>query len=286
MDPELDELLDSALNDFEKNKQEKKQESIVDIQKTDDNAELPIDEEKLFHEIFNDEQTKESLKEFTDALQKNLNNQSNEDSNKILQDFEKMMSNIQLYEDDIDEDDDRPKTIKTSTSTASKISSTTDPLSKILDDMTKKSEQVLKNGGIPESLFSDLLKDDDDDTPLDESSSLLLQPLISMLFSKDILYPSLKLMKENYEKYLIDKKTILKEDELEKCTTQRNLIIEMCKVYENSKDTDSEEVKSAQLKTILDLLEKCGHPPAELVPDVNPFGGLGDMAKSNGCPTS
>ena len=65
-------------------------------------------------------------------------------------------------------------------------------------------------------------------------------------------------MLQNYEKYIVDKKEKLSEEELKKCNDQRECIGKMCAIYEESKENDSQETKTAQLKKILDLLEKCG----------------------------
>ncbi len=39
----------------------------------------------------------------------------------------------------------------------------------------------------------------------------------------------------------------------------------MCTVYENSSENDSKEAKAEQLKSILDLLEKCGVSQSSLL---------------------
>ncbi len=65
-------------------------------------------------------------------------------------------------------------------------------------------------------------------------------------------------MLENYDKYLIEKKEKMNEIEIKKCLEQKEYIRKMCEIYENSTENDSKEVKTEQLKNILDLLEKCG----------------------------
>ena len=316
MDNELDELLDSALDDFDKNKEEqiKKNESIqiepqasgITIEKTNLNVEeeegdelksSTIDDDmKLFEEIFSGEQSKETLKQFTDAMKMF----KGEDPS-MFKDFEKMMetmsssvaketNNLNLYEDDVDDDDDRYQANSRAANIQNKSSSEQKPpLHKVLEDMNKQSEKLLKNSGAgsegllnEEFLLSQLNLDENDDP----ASSLLMQPLISMLFSKDILYPSLKMMLDNYEKYLETNKDKLNSNDLDKYSEQKRCIVEMCGIYENSKDTDSQEVKSSQQQKILDLLEKCGNPPAELVPEMNPFQGMGGGFMKDSCPIS
>ena len=108
-----------------------------------------------------------------------------------------------------------------------------------------------------------------------------------MLFSKDILYPSLKMMLANFETYLagIEKedettatetetetetdsgqkteateaerkknKKKLTPSELAKCREQQQCILQMCRVYEGATENDSPQKKSEQLHKIINLL--------------------------------
>ncbi|RNA25619.1 Peroxisomal biogenesis factor 19 [Brachionus plicatilis] len=313
-DKELDDLLDTALEDFDKKLDLKEEESSYTIEKTnieveadlksDDeakSAKLNQDEMKLFEEIFNDEKTKQSMMQFKDVLTMFGDQTGNPgDAKNLLENLEKVMSELTtgdeeddqdfekdleflknlaqpkqaelkpkepmtLYEDDIDEEDRTP---------AGSI------FNKVLDDLNKNSEKVLNNASGAD-IFSKLnFAGDDGD------EDMMMEPILSMLFSKDVLHPSLKLMHENYDKYLKDKKDKLSPQEIEKCQMQKDCIEKMCNVYENSKESDSKENKADQLKQILDLLEKCGMPPDELVPEVNPFEMLGDAKQAQACPMS
>lgn len=122
----------------------------------------------------------------------------------------------------------------------------------------------------------------DGDDEFSQTEAMMMEPLLSMLFSKDILYPSLKLMLDNFDKYLEDNKEKLSEQETTKCLEQKDYIRKMCEVYESAKESDSKEAKSEQLKKIIDYLEKCGMPPSELVPEVNPFSSFGAASGSGG----
>ncbi len=344
MDQELDDLLDSALNDFEAKKETltviadesvTANNSKVTIERTNlyvddvDDEDRPVrktmpdltkstlnknaastsasasaatkpilnDDMKLFDEIFNDEKSKESMKQFKAAFEML---QSGGDNPDIMQNFQKVLTdlaNTDLGEDDEDDDDfeniegfDFLKNLtkthqtqsqaKTTSSTSNNAQNTTseekpndtkeqtasNPLKKVLEDMNKNSEKVLKNsetfpfgGDFLSSLTNSLNETgENDDENLDSASSLMMQPILSMLFSKEILYPSLKLMLENYDKYIENKKEKLNEEELKKCYLQKECIAKMCNIYEESKETDTQEAKTAQLKNILDLLEKCG----------------------------
>jgi hypothetical protein len=66
------------------------------------------------------------------------------------------------------------------------------------------------------------------------------------------------MMQDNFDKYLGEKKENLSEEELKKLEDQKSYMKEMCQVYGNTTENDSKQEKSAQLKKIVDLLEKCG----------------------------
>lgn len=343
MDKELDDLLDSALSDFDKKPTIMPQAASaqatgsVTIEKTNlyvddidyddrparktmpDLKQKPVpqassfnEEMKLFDEIFTDAKNKESMKQLQSALEMLPGNDP-----KMLENFEKLMADLiktNLGDDDDDDDDfekipgfDLFKNLTKETTSNKEVNSNKSDqadaksddnpnvLKKVLDDMNKNSEKVLKNDSLPGAFLSSFLNSLNEnseeavsgDENLDSASSLMMQPVLSMLFSKEILYPSLKLMSENYEKYINEKKEKMSEDELKKCLDQKDCIEKMCKVYEESNESDSQEAKTKQLKQILDLLEKCGMPPSELVPEVNPFEGFGDQIKGNNpCPVS
>lgn len=313
MDKELDDLLDSVLNDFDASPAPEpataattfSKRSEISIEKTDlyvddiDYEDRPVRKtmpdlqqpkqtsilnDELFDEIFNDAKSKESMKQFQSAFEML---KSGKNDPKMLENFQKIMTdlaNTDLGDDNDDEDDDfeklpgfeffknltndsyNQKEINKPTETSKNTENQPNKLKKVLDDMNKNSEKVLKNDSIPgndflSSLINSLSSENasaSGDDNLDSASSLMMQPILSMLFSKEILYPSLKLMDENFNKYIFDKKDSLSEDEYKKCLNQKECIEKMCIVYEESKETDSQEAKTTQLKKILDLLEKCG----------------------------
>ena len=330
MDKELEDLLNSALDDFDqklvltedptKTKTNTTTASSITIERTNlyvddiDYEDRPIrtskpasagaqsskpdpnlgfnlndDNLKLFEDIFNDEKSKESMKQFKGAFDMF---QNSTDEKNLLANFQKVMSELvneetNLDEDDLDEDFEnidglnffknltaattqKKEENNSSKSTEKKLQETQTPLQKVLEDMNKNSEKVLKqsaNVNFPfgadflSSLTSSLNNEttgDDDDEGVDGATSMMMQPIISMLFSKEILYPSLKLMLENYDKYIAEKKDKLSDIELNKCLEQKEYIRQMCEVYEKANETDAQEAKTEQLKNILDLLEKCG----------------------------
>lgn len=369
MDKELDDLLDSALGDFDKkltinegktsgsdattsNVSIERMNLYVDDEldyddrptpkvsvnpskpppsnpNLDPNLGFDMNDEnlKLFEGIFNDAKNKDSMKDLKNMFDMF---QNSTDEKGLLDNFQKVMSELVNEETNLDEDlddfenieelnflknlagvanqmpntdvnnatENKPASKSKKSETPKDENEKQTPMQKLLDDMNKNSEKVLKNSsnnGFPfgNDLLSSLTEtlnasegSSTGDDALDGATSMMMQPILSMLFSKEILYPSLKLMLENYDKYIDEKKDKLNEDELTKCYEQKDYIKKMCTVYEEANENDSKEKKAEQLKIILDLLEKCGMPPAELVPEVNPFEGLGNQMKMNGCPVS
>ena len=259
---------------------------------------------KMFEQIFNDEKAKDSMKQFKDMFNMFKNE---EDEGKMMENLEKVMSQLTSQDlDDDDDDDERSNEFlknltemagKTKTSVDQEKTSLTgeknDPLAKVLEDINKNSEKVLKNNknasGFP--FGADFLSSlnnpgNEDDENIDGASSLMMEPILNMLFSKEILYPSLKLMLDNYDSYINERREKMSEEELNQRLNQKECIKEMCLIYDEQQESDSSEKRSESLKKILDLLEKCGMPPSELVPEVNPFEALGDQVKGTGCPIS
>jgi hypothetical protein len=300
----VNKLLNTATLGANKATSNSKSSSILTEDSNESDFNFSDENMKMFDQIFNDEKAKESMKQFKDMLNMFKNE---EDEGKMMENFEKVMSQL-TTEDLNDDDDDEEKSdefLKNLTSMANKTKPSTsqdkdsetqekkDPFAKVLDDINKNSEKVFKNNkssGFPfgadflASLNNPTNSEDDDN--LDGASSLMMEPILNMLFSKEILYPSLKLMLENYDSYINERREKMTEDELKKCLDQKECIKQMCSIYDAQQESDSSEKRSENLKKILDLLEKCGMPPSELVPEVNPFEALGDQVKGTGCPIS
>jgi hypothetical protein len=344
MDNELDDLLDDALEDFDKNlvitpkiENDDNNKTKVTVERTNlyvddvddddrpppppsqfkkDSKMKPSDDfnMKLFEEIFKSEEKKGTTASNEDPMkqfQQVFELLNTDDESKLMENFQKVMSEFGNNNNGGDEDDDdddlkefeflknfsqaaketlvnkpdkqskeneNPSTSASTSTSTSTSASTANPLNKVLDNMNKSSEEFFKksseasaNGGgskFPfDSDFFSFLNNlpaggDDDDNEGENNEgiadNLMMQPVLSMLFSKEILYPSLKLMRENYDTYINEKRGKMTQDELQKCFDQKECIEEMCVIYEEQTVNDSKEKKAERLKNILDLLEKCG----------------------------
>lgn len=109
-----------------------------------------------------------------------------------------------------------------------------------------------------------------------------MQTMMRSFLSKDLLYPSFKDICSKYPTWIEENKANLSTDEVDKYTKQYNLMEKVCKEFEAESDTDSEETKKSRFERVFNLMEemqKLGQPPKDLVGD-NSF------LDENGIPTN
>lgn len=115
----------------------------------------------------------------------------------------------------------------------------------------------------------------------------IIQDMMQWLISKDVLYPSLKEITDNYPKWLDDNKPTLDEATFEKYTKQNNLMKSVCTELESENGSDSAEVKKERTDRVLNLmlqLEYLGEPPQDLVgAQLGNTMALGAAAQNGGC---
>lgn len=98
-----------------------------------------------------------------------------------------------------------------------------------------------------------------------------MQQMMQSLLSKEILYPALKEIFDKYPQWLEQNKEKLEPSEFDRYTKQKALMGRVCSELEKEGESDSAEVKTQRFNAILDLMQKmqdCGHPPKELVGDL------------------
>ncbi|XP_066991160.2 peroxisomal biogenesis factor 19 [Anabrus simplex] len=115
-----------------------------------------------------------------------------------------------------------------------------------------------------------------DGTGAGDGSDLLpfMQQMMQSLLSKEILYPALKEIFDKYPEWLEKNKDQLDPAELERYSKQKTLMGQVCSELEKESDSDSPEVKKQRFNSILELMQKmqdCGHPPKELVSELGPI---------------
>ncbi|KAK8787398.1 hypothetical protein V5799_022827 [Amblyomma americanum] len=104
----------------------------------------------------------------------------------------------------------------------------------------------------------------------------MMQGMMQNLLSKDLLYPALRDIVDKYPDWLADKRSSLADGEYERYNQQFGLMRRVCEEFEAEQASDAAEVKQARFERVLSLMQKmqeCGHPPKDLV-EIGPDIGL------------
>ncbi|XP_075988841.1 peroxisomal biogenesis factor 19 [Anticarsia gemmatalis] len=98
-----------------------------------------------------------------------------------------------------------------------------------------------------------------------------MQGMMQSLLSKEVLYPSLKELVDKYPAWLADNKDKIDKAEYERFCKQQQLMQQVCSELEPEQESDPDDVKRKRFDTVLDLMQKMqdlGQPPTELVGDI------------------
>ncbi|XP_063991805.1 peroxisomal biogenesis factor 19 [Diachasmimorpha longicaudata] len=254
-DAELDDLLNSALEDFNKISQPVKNEDAPGLATT---TYINPPEDGL------DEWTQDFIKNAAERIDKKL----------------QILMKRQGIDGPEDEDDVGGSLQQMAQTVANAISADSPPdsegnefqtaIAQALKDISATSE-TLQNAapGITEADLTAMFGQ----TSLDESGDGILpmmQAMMQSLLTKEILYPSLKELVDQYPTWLDQKKDSLSQEDLTRFTKQFGLMQQVCGELEKEKEDDSEATKKAQFNKILGLMQEmqnCGQPPEDLIGD-------------------
>ncbi|XP_076643039.1 peroxisomal biogenesis factor 19 isoform X2 [Halictus rubicundus] len=96
----------------------------------------------------------------------------------------------------------------------------------------------------------------------------IMQGMLQHLLSKEILYPSLKELVDKYPEWLEGKKTSISPNDLQRFNKQLELMRQVCCELEKEKDEDTKETKKKRFETVISLMQEVqgyGQLPEELV---------------------
>ncbi|XP_050358615.1 peroxisomal biogenesis factor 19 [Nymphalis io] len=99
-----------------------------------------------------------------------------------------------------------------------------------------------------------------------------MQGMMQSLLSKEVLYPSLKELLDKYPAWLAENKGKVEQSEYERFEKQQSLMQKVCAALEPEQESDPEEVKMKRFETVLKLMQQIqdlGQPPTELVGDIS-----------------
>ncbi|XP_015172172.1 PREDICTED: peroxisomal biogenesis factor 19 [Polistes dominula] len=244
-DSELNDLLDSALEDFNKSSTlEEKDDNGVDAansvisNKTEEATSKDAD--NLWMDFFN-----QVSNEFSDNLIQNAS------ETELGASFKKMTQMVVNANAGGETADGEP--INADFQSA---------IAQALKDLSVTSEN-LQNEPDLASMFGQM--------NLEEGAGDILpfmQGMMQSLLSKEILYPSLKELVDKYPEWLEQKKATLPSADLQRYTKQLELMQKICNELEKEQSTDTDEAKRRRFEVILSLMQDMqtyGHPPEELI---------------------
>ncbi|XP_060073108.1 peroxisomal biogenesis factor 19-like [Ylistrum balloti] len=251
VDKELDDLLDSALEDFEKPVPVEKPTVVMGKSGgVTPSGEAKSSEEKTdpMSELFAEEFSDEMAKQFEDAMKNIMGNEPG-----LMQQIEKLAESANSAGDSAEAQKEFANTLS---QTLSSLAQNSEGLG---DEMSE--EELMK-------AFTSMGLEEGQDGFMP-----MMQGMMKNLLSKDVLYPSLKEMSQKYPKWLEENQEKTEKTQLDKYQSQLAIIQDICEEFEKEKDSETEEVKKLRFERIVDKMQKMqelGQPPKDIVGDMAP----------------
>lgn len=107
----------------------------------------------------------------------------------------------------------------------------------------------------------------------------VMEQMFQMIMSKEVLYPSLVAVRDKYPSWLDENRSKISAEESVRYDKQYKIIDKICVLFENEDDADPEDIKQKRFMELLQLLQdmtELGQPPkdfSESLPSV-PMNGL------------
>ncbi|MEE6491516.1 hypothetical protein FKM82_016242 [Ascaphus truei] len=255
-DKELDALLDSALDDFEKTKQPPPASEVaakdpaVSEKPPGDAAKdaLFTSQEKFFQELFNSELAAQATEEFEKAMKELA-----EEEPHLVEQFQKLSEAAGKVGSDEPSQQEFTSCLK----------ETLTGLAKNADD--------LQNSSLSEEELAKAMEGMGMDEGNAEGNILpLMQNIMQNLLSKEVLYPSLKEITDKYPEWLRTHRDTLPADDYRKYHEQSCVMVKICEQFEAEQPADGEAARFEAVMDLMQQLQDLGHPPKELAGDSPP----------------
>ncbi|XP_077279064.1 peroxisomal biogenesis factor 19 [Temnothorax americanus] len=238
-DQELNDLLDSALQDFDK-------VSISNVEKGSDTGTADLQKQTDKHEIFEDKWTEDFLKQTANQFETNLQNLLQNGDSELEAALQKLgQTSTSNMTDEKDMNVDFQSAI-----------------SQVLKDLTANSENLQSEADVAAMLGQTSIDGDTGDI------LPFMQGMMEHLLSKEILYPSLKELSDKYPAWLEEHKATLNPSDLQRYTKQSELMQKVCTELEKEKEDDVEDIKQRRFQCVLKLMtemQNYGQAPDDLV---------------------
>ncbi|XP_070831158.1 peroxisomal biogenesis factor 19 [Chaetodon trifascialis] len=256
-DAELDEILDSALEDFDKTSAPPAPEPAAasSSASASSGAEKPplLEDCKLFETLFEGDMAAQAKEEWEKAM-----TELAQEEPELLQHFHKLSEAAG----------------KVGTDTASQQEFTS-CLKETLRGLAKNADNLQSTGLAGDDLvkaLEGLGLDEGSEGGSDDANILpIMQSIMQNLLSKEVLYPSLKEITAKYPEWLDANKPNLSSEDYQRYAQQADIMGEICRHFE--REEQGAEDKESMFESIMDLMQKLqdlGQPPKELAGDSPP----------------
>ncbi|XP_053695006.1 peroxisomal biogenesis factor 19 [Sabethes cyaneus] len=252
-DQELDDLLDSALEDFSKHKEENGKPVSGDNQQHDD----PPTEQ-----LWNEEFITSQAKMFEEKMAALFGGGETVDADQITLGFQRIAEAAAMAVRAA------PATVPADNIDPSVSQSITDALKGL-----SEGRENLQTPFSPEDIAGMFGNIDLNESGENNAFLPFMQNMMQSLLSSEVLLPSLKDLTEKYPEWLRENGDKIPKEDKERYEKQLKLMEDVCRELEKEKPDDSAEVKRVRFQTVLDMMQTMqdlGQPPADLVGDLGP----------------
>lgn len=267
-DKELDDLLDSALEDFSKPKDDAKKQttkSEATGEKKDEQHEDPPTEQ-LWNQEFIDQQATM----FEQQMAALFGGGEKVDSEQIMLGFQRIAEAAGMAVRS------EGGTAGEETAAAAPAPALDPSISQSITDALKamsEGRDNLQSPFSPEDMANMFGNIDLNATGENNAFLPFMQNMMQSLLSADVLLPSLRDLVRLYPAWLAEHGPSLPKDEKERYEQQLALMQQVCAELEKEQPDDGADVKRERFQTVLEMMQSMqdlGQPPADLVGDLGP----------------
>ncbi|XP_071397236.1 peroxisomal biogenesis factor 19 [Centroberyx affinis] len=254
-DAELDELLDSALDDFDKTSAPPAPEAAAASSSAKSGAEKPplLEDSKFFETLFEGDMASQAKEEWEKAM-----TELAQEEPELLQHFQKLSEAAGKVGTDVASQQEFTSCLKETLSGLAKNADNLQSAGLAGDDLVKALEGLgLDEGGEGGGEDGNILP--------------IMQSIMQNLLSKEVLYPSLKEITAKYPEWLDTNKASLSPEDYQRYEQQAKIMGDICKQFEREEQGGAE--KESVFESILELMQQLqdlGQPPKELAGDAPP----------------
>ncbi|ORX97581.1 Pex19 protein [Basidiobolus meristosporus CBS 931.73] len=266
-DPELDDLLDGALEDFSKPIEQPKQ--VKQEPQPEESG-----EKSEFDALFEDE----FAKQLAEGMEEFMKEMNGDDS--LKQTFEQLLGSFDqndfnpsasLQPNPKKKPEEKLKSSESSTSTAP--ASFQEKVEQTMNKLRDSSEQVQAevNEESSDAMLSEMIKQMESLTGSGEFDNVV-EGMMGQLLTKDILYEPMRELASKYPDWLKANKEALAPEEYKRYETQYSYVTQIVEHFE-SENTDNPKKKSVM--DLMQGMQECGQPPADILKELAPDMALG-----------